>query len=85
MFPYFSFSLFFFRRKFRLCKEKDGSSLVFSDYYGCRYHHARVHGQRFDPKTCDRCGKKFSKRLVLAHHRSVRHGIEPPEEFKFSR
>ncbi len=73
----------------RVCRSKsddsDNAHLVFDSYYGCRLHHARVHGRRFDPKTCEYCGLKFAKRLLLAHHKLTRHDVAPPPEFEFYR
>ncbi len=67
------------------CTDDSGAPLTFGDYYGCRYHHSEVHGRRFDPDACDRCGTVLPKRAAMAHHRLVRHKLPPPPGFSFPR
>ena len=57
--------------------------LTFKTYYDCRYHHARFHNLRFDPKSCDVCGFKSTKTVILYHHRLVKHGKVPPNGTNF--
>ena len=64
------------------CKGKKGKNLQFKSYYECRTHHESLHGVPFHRLSCDRCGVKFTKKIIFLHHRLVKHSI-PCDDYVF--
>lgn len=42
-----------------------------------------VHNEKFDPKICEYCGYKASKRNVLMYHLYTKHDVAPPKNISF--
>lgn len=55
----------------------------YSDYHSYRIHMQDVHGEKFDPRICEYCGFKTSKRNTLMYHLYTKHNISPPRSLTF--
>lgn len=42
-----------------------------------------MHNEKFDPKICEYCGYKASKRNVLMYHLYTKHDVAPPKNISF--
>ncbi|XP_063974985.1 centrosome-associated zinc finger protein Cp190 [Diachasmimorpha longicaudata] len=52
-------------------------------YYMYRRHMQDVHEEKFDPRVCEHCGHKATKRNILMHHMYVKHNVPPPKSMSF--
>ncbi|XP_015119867.1 centrosome-associated zinc finger protein CP190 [Diachasma alloeum] len=52
-------------------------------YYMYRRHMQDVHEEKFDPRVCEHCGYKATKRNILMHHMYVKHNVPPPKSMSF--
>ncbi|XP_012275334.1 centrosome-associated zinc finger protein CP190 [Orussus abietinus] len=52
-------------------------------YYMYRRHMQDVHGEKFDPRVCEHCGYKATKRNILMYHLYTKHNVPPPKSMCF--
>ncbi|XP_032457252.1 GDNF-inducible zinc finger protein 1 isoform X2 [Nasonia vitripennis] len=48
-----------------------------------RSHMQDVHGEKFDPRICEHCGYKATKRNILMYHMYTKHNVPPPKSMSF--
>lgn len=53
------------------------------NYHMYRRHMQDVHDERFDPRICEHCGYKATKRNILMYHMYTKHNIPPPKSMSF--
>lgn len=61
----------------------NGRPISIPSYKGFRRHLINVHKLKIDPKLCEHCGWKSTKKEELHHHILVVHNINPPPDMKF--
>lgn len=68
-----------------LCLEcgVDGKPISIPSYKNFRRHLINVHKQKIDPRLCEYCGHRGSKRNDLHYHILLKHGIKPPNDLQF--
>lgn len=52
-------------------------------YYMYRRHMQDVHDDKFDPRVCEHCGYKATKRNILMYHLYTKHNVPPPKSMSF--
>ena len=55
----------------------------YTNYYMYRRHMQDVHSERFDPRICEHCGYKATKRNILMYHMFTKHNVSPPKSMSF--
>lgn len=55
----------------------------YTNYYMYRRHMQDVHEQKFDPRVCEHCGYKATKRNILMYHLYTKHNVPPPKNMCF--
>lgn len=55
----------------------------YHNYYMFRRHMQDVHDERFDPRVCEHCGYKATKRNILMYHLYTKHSVPPPKSMSF--
>ncbi|XP_015522878.1 centrosome-associated zinc finger protein CP190 [Neodiprion lecontei] len=55
----------------------------YATYYMYRRHMQDVHDERFDPRICEHCGYKATKRNILMYHLYTKHNVPPPKSMCF--
>ncbi|XP_034950460.1 centrosome-associated zinc finger protein CP190 [Chelonus insularis] len=55
----------------------------YHSYYMYRRHMQDVHDEKFDPRICEHCGYKATKRNILMYHLYTRHNVPPPKNMSF--
>ncbi|XP_033218976.1 centrosome-associated zinc finger protein CP190 isoform X2 [Belonocnema kinseyi] len=55
----------------------------YTNYYMYRRHMQDVHEQKFDPRVCEHCGYKATKRNILMYHLYTKHNVPPPKNMFF--
>lgn len=55
----------------------------YTNYYMYRRHMQDVHGEKFDPRVCEHCGYKATKRNILMYHLYTKHNVPPPKSMCF--
>ncbi|XP_020279579.1 centrosome-associated zinc finger protein CP190-like [Pseudomyrmex gracilis] len=55
----------------------------YTNYYMYRRHMQDVHEEKFDPRVCEHCGYKASKRNLLMYHLYTKHNVPPPKSMHF--
>lgn len=55
----------------------------YKKYYMYRRHMQDVHNEKFDPRVCEHCGYKATKRNMLMYHLYTQHNIPPPKNMSF--
>lgn len=55
----------------------------YTNYYMYRRHMQDVHEQKFDPRVCEHCGYKATKRNILMYHLYTKHNVPPPQNMCF--
>lgn len=65
-----------------LCLEcgSGGRPISIPSYKKFRTHLINVHKQKIDPRICEHCGLKPSKRIDLIQHQLVSHNVNPPAD-----
>lgn len=58
-------------------------SQEYTKYYMYRRHMQDVHEEKFDPRICEHCGYKATKRNILMYHMYTKHNIQPPKNMSF--
>lgn len=53
------------------------------NYYMYRRHMQDVHEEKFDPRVCEHCGYKATKRNILMYHLYTKHNVPPPKSLCF--
>ncbi|XP_058791112.1 uncharacterized protein LOC131664196 isoform X2 [Phymastichus coffea] len=53
------------------------------NYFMYRRHMQDVHNEKFDPRICEHCGYKATKRNILMYHMYTKHNITPPKNMTF--
>ena len=53
------------------------------NYYMYRRHMQDVHEEKFDPRVCEHCGYKATKRNILMYHLYTKHNVPPPKSMCF--
>lgn len=57
-----------------------GRPISIPTYKKFRAHLINVHKQKIDPRICEHCGLKPSKRIELIQHQLIAHNINPPSD-----
>ncbi|KAK1135608.1 hypothetical protein K0M31_000197 [Melipona bicolor] len=55
----------------------------YTNYYMYRRHMQDVHEEKFDPRVCEHCGYKATKRNILMYHLYTKHNVPPPKSMCF--
>ncbi|XP_026823936.1 centrosome-associated zinc finger protein CP190 isoform X2 [Ooceraea biroi] len=55
----------------------------YTNYYMYRRHMQDVHEEKFDPRVCEHCGYKATKRNMLMYHLYTKHNVPPPKSMYF--
>ncbi|KAJ8679606.1 hypothetical protein QAD02_015393 [Eretmocerus hayati] len=55
----------------------------YTSYQMYRRHMQDVHDEKFDPRVCEHCGFKASKRNILMYHLYTKHNVPPPKNMSF--
>lgn len=55
----------------------------YATYYMYRRHMQDVHEEKFDPRICEHCGYKATKRNILMYHLYTKHNIPHPKNMSF--
>ncbi|EFN82940.1 centrosome-associated zinc finger protein CP190 [Harpegnathos saltator] len=55
----------------------------YTNYYMYRRHMQDVHEEKFDPRVCEHCGYKATKRNILMYHLYTKHNVPPPKSLCF--
>ena len=55
----------------------------YTNYYMYRRHMQDVHEEKFDPRICEHCGYKATKRNILMYHLYTKHNVPPPKSMCF--
>lgn len=55
----------------------------YSNYNSYRRHMQDVHDEKFDPRVCEHCGYKATKRNILMYHLYMKHNVPPPKNMNF--
>ncbi|KAK0178785.1 hypothetical protein PV327_007638 [Microctonus hyperodae] len=55
----------------------------YPNYYMYRRHMQDVHDEKFDPRVCEHCGYKATKRNILMFHLYTKHNVPPPKSMSF--
>ncbi|KYN04796.1 PREDICTED: centrosome-associated zinc finger protein CP190 [Cyphomyrmex costatus] len=55
----------------------------YTNYYMYRRHMQDVHDEKFDPRVCEHCGYKATKRNILMYHLYTKHNVPPPKSMSF--
>ncbi|XP_014479956.1 PREDICTED: centrosome-associated zinc finger protein CP190 [Dinoponera quadriceps] len=55
----------------------------YTNYYMYRRHMQDVHEEKFDPRICEHCGYKATKRNILMYHLYTKHNVPPPKSLCF--
>jgi len=55
----------------------------YTNYYMYRRHMQDVHEEKFDPRVCEHCGYKATKRNMLMYHLYTKHNVPPPKSMCF--
>ncbi|XP_012254612.2 centrosome-associated zinc finger protein CP190 isoform X2 [Athalia rosae] len=55
----------------------------YTSYYMFRRHMQDVHEEKFDPRICEHCGYKATKRNILMYHLYTKHNVPPPKSMSF--
>ncbi|KYQ48957.1 hypothetical protein ALC60_12012 [Trachymyrmex zeteki] len=55
----------------------------YTNYYMYRRHMQDVHEEKFDPRVCEHCGYKATKRNILMYHLYTKHNVPPPKSMSF--
>ncbi|XP_015610097.1 centrosome-associated zinc finger protein CP190 isoform X2 [Cephus cinctus] len=55
----------------------------YTNYYMYRRHMQDVHEEKFDPRVCEHCGYKATKRNILMYHLYTKHDVPPPKSMCF--
>lgn len=55
----------------------------YTNYYMYRRHMQDVHDEKFDPRVCEHCGFKATKRNILMYHMYTKHNVPPPKSMSF--
>lgn len=55
----------------------------YTNYYMYRRHMQDVHYEKFDPRVCEHCGYKATKRNILMYHLYTKHNVPPPKSMCF--
>lgn len=55
----------------------------YTNYYMYRRHMQDVHEEKFDPRVCEHCGYKATKRNTLMYHLYTKHNVPPPKSMYF--
>jgi len=55
----------------------------YTNYYMYRRHMQDVHEEKFDPRVCEHCGYKATKRNMLMYHLYTKHNVPPPKSMNF--
>lgn len=55
----------------------------YATYYMYRRHMQDVHEEKFDPRICEHCGYKATKRNILMYHMYTKHNVPPPKSMSF--
>lgn len=65
-----------------LCLEcgSGGRPISIPSYKKFRTHLINVHKQKIDPRICEHCGLKPSRRIELVQHQLLSHNISPPPD-----
>lgn len=68
-----------------LCLEcgVDGRPISIPTYKGFRRHLINTHKQKIDPRICEHCGHRSTKRNDLHYHILIKHNIKPPNDLQF--
>lgn len=48
-------------------------------------HLVEFHPEKIDPKVCELCGYKSTRRHLLLYHQLIKHNVAPPPQFNFPR
>lgn len=59
-----------------------GRPISIPSYKSFRKHLVNVHKEKIDPKICEHCGLKPSRRIDLIQHQYAVHSIKPPSDVK---
>lgn len=59
-----------------------GRPISIPTYKSFRKHLVNVHKEKIDPKICEHCGLKPSRRIDLIQHQYAVHSIKPPSDVK---
>lgn len=57
----------------------------YTNYFMYRRHMQDVHNEKFDPRICEHCGYRATKRNILMYHMYTKHNITPPKSISFPR
>lgn len=70
-----------------LCLEcgSGGRPISIPSYKKFRTHLINVHKQKIDPRICEHCGLKPSRRIELIQHQLIQHNITPPPDVQLYR
>lgn len=68
-----------------LCLEcgVNGRPISIPSYKGFRRHLINTHKQKIDPRICEHCGHRATKRLDLHYHILLKHDIKPPNDLQY--
>lgn len=61
----------------------DGRPISIPTYKSFRRHLVNIHKQRIDPRLCEHCGHRSTKRNDLHYHILTKHQIKPPADLQF--
>lgn len=61
----------------------DSKNLMFESYFLFRKHLTELHMEKIDPKICELCGYKASKKNLHLFHMYTKHNIQPPKNIIF--
>lgn len=70
-----------------LCLEcgSGGRPISIPTYKKFRAHLINVHKQKIDPRICEHCGLKSTRRVELVQHQLMAHNIDPPPDVQMFR
>jgi hypothetical protein len=55
----------------------------YTNYFTYRRHVQDVHGEKFDPRICEHCGYKATKRNILLYHLYTKHNVSHLKNISF--
>lgn len=61
----------------------DGRPISIPTYKSFRRHLINIHKQKIDPRLCEHCGHRSTKRNDLHYHILIKHQIKPPADLQF--
>lgn len=61
----------------------DANPLKLETYFMFRRHLVEKHNEKEDTRVCEHCGHFSVRKSLQIHHMYIKHGIQPPADFKF--